>query len=251
MSINNLQNISDFSKKNNSFSDFNIVKNVFLNLNFTKYRTNKKITQTGGQGEIPGTIGLPNPIDTTGQMGMQPPMIIDQTTGNPMGPPMPAGVPLPMDMVGTTQNPSLTGFVPQGMTPQTDSTQRVCRQETITNPDGSIIKREICDNYMSMFPDLYLPKPSFVTGEIKTFTIPKGTVLYHSVDNKRGFNTENIQLGNDKIIVFFTPNFRLASDRIQGCSIKNKKVIFMHLKLFKIFLIFILNYHMIHLKILI
>jgi len=73
------------------------------------------------------------------------------------------------------------------------------------------------------FPDVYLIKPNFITDEIKTYTIKKGTKLYHSVTNKRGFNTQNIQLGNDNIILFFTPNFRLASDRVEGCSIDKQK----------------------------
>ena len=45
---------------------------------------------------------------------------------------------------------------------------------------------------MATFPNMYLAKPNFVSGELKTYTIPKGTVLYHSVDGKRGFNTEMI-----------------------------------------------------------
>ena len=52
-------------------------------------------------------------------------------------------------------------------------------------------------------------------------TIQKGIILFYASNNKKGFNPENIQLGNDNLISFFTPNFKLASDRIGGCDINN------------------------------
>lgn len=60
------------------------------------------------------------------------------------------------------------------------------------------------------------PMPS---NQISTFTIPAGTILYHATTNRKGFNTQYMELGNDKLILFFTPNFRLASDKIEGCSL--------------------------------
>jgi hypothetical protein len=230
MSINNLQNISDFSKKNNNFSDFNIVNDLFLNLNFTKYRSNKNlISQSGGNLEGGDFLG-----DAMGkamaqvQSGQMPQMPTQLTTalsqmGAPMGSPMSG--PMSGHMGGPMGSPMagpMSGHMggPMG---HMEPPKKICREETIQNPDGSKIVREICDNYMSMFPTKYLPKPDFVSGEIKTYTIPKGTVLFHSVDNKRGFNTKDIQLGNGSSIIFFTPNFRLASDKIQGCSIDKQK----------------------------
>ncbi len=234
MSINNLKIISDFSKQNNNFSDFNLVTDLFMNLNFTKYRTNKiQSRQFGGEsqqlqvppelmqgsisGMIPGVIS--DPI-VTGSFDnpMGNPMMSNPMMGNPMmGNPM-MGNP----MMGNPMSNQMMDSPPTGLMTETQSGKK-CREEMIPRPDGSFIKREICDNYMATFPNMYLAKPNFVSGEIKTYTIPKGTVLYHSVDGKRGFNTNDIQLGNGSNIIFFTPNFRLASDKIQGCSIDKQK----------------------------
>lgn len=62
----------------------------------------------------------------------------------------------------------------------------------------------------------YPPMPS---NQISTFTIPAGTILYHATTKRKGFNTQYMELGNDKLILFFSPNFRLASDKIEGCSL--------------------------------
>jgi hypothetical protein len=71
------------------------------------------------------------------------------------------------------------------------------------------------------FLNKFLAKPEFVSNQIKTYTIEKGINLYYASNNKKGFNPGNIQLGNDNLISFFTPNFKLASDRIGGCDINN------------------------------
>ncbi len=222
MSINNLKKISDFSKNNNNYSDFNLVSNLLLNLNFTKYRSNKKSQVLKG-GNIEGQM----PLDPTQMIpGVVPQIIHSQMPLDPTQM-MPSPIPqIPGVILDQSQGQSINpmmGVSSQGSIQENLVQGKKCREEMIQNPDGTFIKREICDNYMSMFPNMYLPKPNFVSGEIKTYTIPKGTVLYHSVDNKRGFNTNNIQLGNNGTIIFFTPNFRLASDRIQGCSIDKQK----------------------------
>jgi hypothetical protein len=79
-------------------------------------------------------------------------------------------------------------------------------------------------------PDTFLTKPAHITDTIETYTIPVGTILFYSSTEKRGFNTTSLQLnGADYLnnslekISFFTPNFRLASDKIQGCSIDKQK----------------------------
>jgi hypothetical protein len=100
-----------------------------------------------------------------------------------------------------------------------------CKYKKIRNEDGTVITQRICSHKIITMPDMFLPKPSFATGDIKnnTYTIPKGTILYHANKEKRGFNPNEIKLGKDKLISFFTPNLRLASDKIEGCSIDNQK----------------------------
>ncbi|AYV80327.1 MAG: hypothetical protein Gaeavirus32_5 [Gaeavirus sp.] len=98
-----------------------------------------------------------------------------------------------------------------------------CQYKKIRNQDGSFIKQKICGQKIVTMPDIYLPKPNFTSSGTNTYTIKKGTVLYHATINKRGFNTNQIKLGQDKLISFFTPNFRLASDGVEGCSIDKQK----------------------------
>jgi len=68
-------------------------------------------------------------------------------------------------------------------------------------------------------PDMYLQNPPYTSNQINTYTIKEGTILYHATTNKKGFNTNELNIGQDKLINFFTPNFRLASDKIEGCSV--------------------------------
>ena len=73
--------------------------------------------------------------------------------------------------------------------------------------------------YIEKLPDMYLQNPTYTSNQINTYTIKEGTILYHATSNKKGFNTNELNLGQDKLINFFTPNFRLASDKIEGCSV--------------------------------
>ena len=57
------------------------------------------------------------------------------------------------------------------------------------------------------------------TDTINTYTIPEGTILYHATTNKKGFNPNYLKLGKDKLINFFTPDFKLASNGIESCSV--------------------------------
>jgi len=59
--------------------------------------------------------------------------------------------------------------------------------------------------------------PGFATNDVHTYTIPEGTILYASSYEEKGFNTKNIKLQDG--ITFYSPNFRLAVDRIAGCAI--------------------------------
>ena len=98
-----------------------------------------------------------------------------------------------------------------------------CIYKKIRNPDGTQVTQKICGQKIITMPDMFLPRPTFAYSGINTYTIRKGTILYHATVNKRGFNTKEIRLGKDKLISFFTPNFRLASDKIEGCSIDKQK----------------------------
>jgi hypothetical protein len=59
--------------------------------------------------------------------------------------------------------------------------------------------------------------PGFATNDLHTYTIPEGTILYASSYEEKGFNTKNIKLQDG--LTFYSPNFRLAVDRISGCAI--------------------------------
>jgi len=98
-----------------------------------------------------------------------------------------------------------------------------CVYKKIKNSDGTYITQKICGQKIVTMPDMFLPKPTFMYSDTNTYTIKKGTILYHATVHKRGFNTNEIRLGKDKLISFFTPNFRLASDKIEGCSIDKQK----------------------------
>ncbi len=295
MSINNLKEIVDFSKYNNTYSDFDAVQELLGNLNFTKYRfkNNKPslfentILNGGGSKIIPlDHYGDSNDL-TGGAVDPQTGQFIPddvataQILANPSLQSNPQMIDLPsqqmdprqqmMGMPPQMMDPSqqMMGMSPQ-IPPQIDPRQQMIdpRQQMIDprqqmmDPRQQMIdpRQQMMDPSQQMmdpsqqmmdpsqqmmgmppqmdqlglppqyfstmkssFPEKYLPRPDFVTGDIQTYTIQKGTILYHSISNKRGFNTENIQLGQDRLIMFFTPNFRLASDQIEGCSIDKQK----------------------------
>lgn len=242
---NNLKEISNFSKVNNNYSDFNIVNNLLYNLNFTKYRSNNILGQSGGNNTSLST-GLPTnlPLNKTNEAE-----IMEIATELSVEPTAVAEAAAKIDEQNAQNLPDVSNVPPISVNPIVAPTvipNIVTDLPGLTEPSGLInpitqigqmdqmaqmgqmgqMSQTISNQLTSStqtFPDKYLQRPDFVTDEIKTYTIKKGTILYHSVTNKRGFNTQNIQLGKDKIILFFTPNFRLASDKIEGCSIDKQK----------------------------
>lgn len=56
-------------------------------------------------------------------------------------------------------------------------------------------------------------KPS----RMETYTIKKGTILYHGSKSKETFNPFNIKLGSSNLIVFFSPDEELASRTYGSC----------------------------------
>jgi len=72
-------------------------------------------------------------------------------------------------------------------------------------------------------PENYdIPKKTKLSGmppsRMKTYKIPKGTILYHGTTHKETFNPYNIKLGEDKLVSFFSTEIRLAADYILGCA---------------------------------
>lgn len=203
MKNNNLTNILDFMKKNNDFSDYNFINNFIYNLNFTKYKFHK--LQIGG---------YPNTPDTDADKMTETDKIIEQD-----------------DDVEIQQDDD-TGEIQEDdekIIQKDDGYESDVREindcvyKQKQNLNGTITTEKICTKKIMTMPDIFLPKPQFMESGENTYTIKKGTILYHSTDSKRGFNTKEIRLGKDNLISFFTPNFRLASDKIQGCSIDKQK----------------------------
>ena len=255
MNQNNLSDVINFIKINKSFSDFNLVNNFALN--FTKYRfnNNNKILKGGNNDMIQAGIA------TEPSIPMQPDIIPQPVMPIPPSMPMQAGMPMQPDIIPQPVMPMPPGMpiqpvIPPGMPIQPDIHQdeidetiipeienlseqidefgekstnfgvndnEDCIYKKIRNEDGTIVTQRICSQKIITMPDMFLPKPAFMYSGTNTYTIRKGTILYHANINKRGFNTKEIKLGKDKLISFFTPNFRLASDKIEGCSIDKQK----------------------------
>jgi hypothetical protein len=203
----NLKEISNFIKKNNSYSDFNLVNNFLLNLNFTKINFNKNLVGGDDPNLQPPQMFDPNlqppqmfdPNIQPPQMfdpNIQPPQMFDPNIQPPqmfdpnIQPPQMFDPNIPPDMIDPSQPPDM---IDPSQPPQMASIQKL--------------------------PDMYLENPPYTTDRLETYTIKEGTILYHATSNKKGFNTNYINLGQDKLINFFTPNFRLASDKIEGCSV--------------------------------
>ena len=82
---------------------------------------------------------------------------------------------------------------------------QVPNQEVVQVPNQEVVQVQVS-----------VPIPTDI---INTYTIPEGTILYHATTNKKGFNPNYLKLGKDKLINFFTPDFKLASNGIESCSV--------------------------------
>lgn len=164
MSKNILKEISNFSKNNKSYSDLNIVNNLLSNTNFTKYKSNNKNLQLGGNNIVSESL------------------------------------------VDFTENDISTHVL-------TDPTNP-------TNPTNPIDNTKVNSNENNINNSLI--NTPIETG-IKTkniHTIKEGTVLYLVLTDKLN-NISDIELKS-----FFTPNFRLATDKINNYIDKNKGYIY-------------------------
>lgn len=54
--------------------------------------------------------------------------------------------------------------------------------------------------------------------EFGLYTIEPGTILYHASENLSTFNPYNIKLDNNSLVGLFSPNLKLASNRIKNCA---------------------------------
>jgi hypothetical protein len=233
---NNLKEISNFIKKNNSYSDFNLVNNFLLNLNFTKINFKKNllggaldeygneiIEGNEGQGDsgneiIEGNEGQGDSGNEIieGNEGQGDFGNIDEN-GNVIIEGNDRNVIIKVnddqyDFGNGSEDEVLEQMSYGDYTDQTDI-------EPDIEPDMYSKKTRYISQDIYIKPDMYLQNPSFTSDQIDTYTIEEGTLLYHATSNKRGFNTNYLNLGQDNIINFFTPNFRLASDKIEGCSV--------------------------------
>ena len=235
MQKNVLREISSFSKNNNNYSDLNIVNNLLRNLNFTKYRFNNindinKTSQIGGVRvckvgedgneycyedgfapieEVPQFIGqnYNSAIQNDLALEQEKEVIINnlqEETGKP--------------------REEIEEAVDASINEEKMNNQPIDNfSQQMGNPIQQMVNpiQQMVNPIQPIFLNKFLAKPEFVSNQIKTYTIEKGINLYYASNNKKGFNPDNIQLGNDNLISFFTPNFKLASDRIGSCDINN------------------------------
>jgi hypothetical protein len=92
-----------------------------------------------------------------------------------------------------------------------------CITTSIKDEFGTTIERITCQNRNIVMPNLLI-RPTIINSQINTYTIKRGTILYHA-SKISGFNPREIKLGKDNLISFFTPNFKLASFKVKGCDI--------------------------------
>ena len=216
MSIENLRNISEYLEKKKNLSDFKDINQLLYNLNFTKKKFKKKqnggfkkkliplkknFNLKGGTGtgdNNPNMMGSPGMMDQENMMNQQ----------GMMGAP---GMMSPENMMNQ-----------QGMmgTPGMMGPENMMNQQGMMSPPGmmgapnTVTNIEIGANRS----DKGQPEnPGFATNDLHTYTIPEGTILYASSYEEKGFNTKNIKLQDG--LTFYSPNFRLAVDRISGCAI--------------------------------
>jgi hypothetical protein len=60
--------------------------------------------------------------------------------------------------------------------------------------------------------------PTAQPNELKLYTIPEGTILYHGSVEKESFNPFRIVLNKDTLVSYFTASKKLSADNIIGCA---------------------------------
>jgi hypothetical protein len=92
-----------------------------------------------------------------------------------------------------------------------------CVTTSILSNFGTTIESITCKNKNIIMPNLLI-RPTITNSQVNTYTIKRGTILYHA-SKISGFNPHEIKLGKDNLISFFTPNFKLASFKVKGCDL--------------------------------
>lgn len=114
------------------------------------------------------------------------------------------------------QNENRGSCQPQRRESTTDLSSFNNDQDTTKTGDGQPNEKKCEDNMEGEASKVKLPfsEPS----RMKTYTITKGTILYHGSKSKETFNPYNIKLGSSNLIVFFSPDKELAAHSYGSCS---------------------------------
>jgi hypothetical protein len=301
MNNHNLNNLSSFIKNNNSFSDFNILNNFMLDLNFSNFKNNKQ--QGGGNGVKDDNIdsislllnntslssiakstfysieknkrnNLFNVLKGGNSQPSNEELVINSETAEE----------LVKNVATTISDASATAeiskqvaidaqetadkLLAEAKTPEEQETAIAAKKAAneiaeqavsdikeantiisegtkIINPEqtGTVVDEAIQDegkieNNQSVpiaepiQEEQPIPSKSTDAQDKQFFApitvIPKGTILYHSHKKRNGFNQNRLKFGDTSLITFFTPNFRLASDNIGGCSLEDKEQGYIH-----------------------
>ncbi len=242
----NLEKISNFISQNDSFSDYENLNKLMnnLNLNYTKLNIKSKINkQMGGdiinngintQDSIPSNLAQTNmfPITPNSYNSHNEP--INSNTLNTILPNIPNipntpnlyndpnvlnnTNPIPMNSPNLYNDPNVLN----NTNPIPMNSPNLYNDPNVLNNDPNVLNNDpnVLNNNT---PNLLIStKPEYTSDNVETYTIPEGTILYHATTNKKGYNTNYLKFGKDKIINFFTPNFNLATSGIKNCSIDNQ-----------------------------
>lgn len=112
------------------------------------------------------------------------------------------------------QLPSTPTQQPDELEPKNNETKEE-KQEMLTNQEQDDKEQEQeqeQEQLVNVTPVLY-SDPSVPS----LYTLRAGTILYHGSYHKRSFNPFNIQLGEDNLIAYFTPNPEIAQAHIGNC----------------------------------
>jgi len=243
MSIENLRNISEYLEKKKNLSDFKDINQLLYNLNFTKTKFKKKQnggfkkklipfkknfnlkggTDNGSGDNNPNMSGPPDMPYNQNMMGQQnmmgpPGMSYDQNMMSPPGMSYDQNMMGQQNMMGPQGMPYDQNMMGQQGMPYD---QNMMGQQNMMGSPGMETNIEIGTNRSDKsdidYNEEQPENPGFATNDLHTYTIPEGTILYASSYEEKGFNTKNIKLQDG--LTFYSPNFRLAVDRISGCAI--------------------------------
>ena len=97
-------------------------------------------------------------------------------------------------------------------------------EETFAEAFGEEIPEIAVDDITKTESNIDVMDPS----QMPLYTIPVDTVLYHGTKNISQFNTTKIDLGNDSLVAFFSPNKAYASSYITECALFPKETGYIH-----------------------